>query len=119
MIHITKEYNMLLQTQSMPVTFTRFFSEKTSLTKKFIISDHGAISKIAAAQMTEGTATRVTVDFSDYPNMLLQANNMTAFGYGTYATPLGDSAKIVVAKKANPVLNIIARTHHSPLKNLK
>lgn len=100
---------MLVKNQII-VTFTSFTSINP-LSKSFRISDSGSINKTPAAQMTEGLATLITIDFADFAARLSSANELTAFGYGLFdQIKFGKSVMLTVKNRAKPEKSLIART---------
>lgn len=98
-------------TKQKIVSFTIFTSNNLPLSKSFRLSESGEINKTAAAQMTDGKATLITIDFSDFATKLSSANTSTAFGYGLFEQDkYGKSAKLTVKNKANNAKRLIART---------
>lgn len=93
---------------SNQVTFTQYESSKP-LSKRFWL-ENGQIHKQAAAQMTRGTAERVTMPFLEFSKALESATDKHAFGYGTHALSYPDKVNIVVSSKEKPEQNILSRT---------
>lgn len=91
------------------ITFTRYTSTEP-LSKRYWTDDKGLIQKQAAAQMTKGTAERVTMPFADFTQALAKATDKQAFGYGQHAFEYPDKVSIVVSGKEQPEKNIISRT---------
>ena len=84
------------QAQSLlPVSFTIFRSTGI-LSKRYNFDASGNIVKTPAAQMTTGTAQRVTTNFSDFGKALSDADEKTAFGYGLYDVQFGEQVNITL-----------------------
>lgn len=90
------------------ITFTQYKSPDP-LTKRLWLED-GVIHKQAAAHMTKGTATRVTMPFADFANALTRQTDKQACGYGVHALSFPD--KVQIATKAREKLDkrIISRS---------
>lgn len=90
------------------VIFTQYKSAD-SLSKRYWLED-GLIHKQAAAQMTKGSANRVTMDFAGFGQALAKQTDKQAFGYGVHAPSYPDKVTISTKAKANPDKNIISRS---------
>lgn len=90
------------------MTFT-LYSSKDPLSKTYFLKD-GKVNKQAAAQMTTGTAERVTIPFADFANVLTNANNKQAAGFGVHGLSHPDKVKIAIASKADTTKGLLART---------
>ncbi|HEY8097748.1 MAG TPA: primase-helicase family protein, partial [Methylobacter sp.] len=90
------------------ITFTQYKSPD-SLSKRYWLED-GLIQKQAAAQMTKGTANRVTIPFADFGQVLAKQTDKQAFGYGVHALSYPDKVTISTKAKASPDKNIISRS---------
>jgi len=90
------------------VIFTIYKSPEP-LSKRYWI-DNGGIQKQAAAQMTKGTAERVSMPFANFTQALAKATDKQAFGYGQHSFDYPDKVSIVVSGKEQPEKNIISRT---------
>ncbi len=90
------------------VTFTIYKSPEP-LSKRYWIGN-GLIQKQAAAQMTKGTAERVSMPFANFSQALAKATDKQAFGYGQHSFNYPDKMSIVVSGKEQPEKNIISRT---------
>lgn len=84
----------------MDITFTKFTSPEP-LSKRYWLED-GTIQKQAAAQMTKGTAERVTMPFAKFAEALETATDKQSFGYGITAFNFPDRVKIATKGKAQP-----------------
>ena len=91
------------------VTFTRYKSS-APLSKHYWL-DGDLIQKQTSTTMTAGTAERVTITFSEFPQALSNATEKQAFGYGIHSFDYPNKVKIVVSGKEDPAQNIISRTH--------
>jgi len=98
-----------MKNSTPPVTFTVFKSATSPLSKSYSICD-GSIVKTAAAQMSEGTATLVQIDFSDFIDELKQADHSTAFGYGVFDAKSSTTKKIVTKKMLPNYPDAISRS---------
>jgi len=92
---------------SNQVTFTNYKST-APLSKSYGI-ENGKITKQAAAQMTRGTAKRVSATFAEFAVALSRADEKTAFGYGTHPAEYPDKVKIVCKGRENPADDTLAR----------
>jgi len=90
------------------ITFTQYKSND-SLSKRYWLED-GEIQKQASAQMTKGTADRVTMPFADFAQALAKQSDRQAFGYGIHPHRYPDKVSINVKGKENPDKNIISRS---------
>jgi hypothetical protein len=91
--------------------FTVFTNTQTGryLTKQYNLVDN-SIEKTAAANMIQGTATRVTCDFQQFGQYLEMADHQIAFGYGVHDLQYGTTVNIVTQHKVNVSRNQIARS---------
>lgn len=92
----------------MKVTYTHFQS-KGRLSKKYRLVD-GKITKEPAAQMCDGYAAKIELNFGDFPKALEEADSRTAFGYGLFHSKDRPKVRIVTASEENPSSTAIART---------
>jgi hypothetical protein len=90
------------------ITFT-IYKSTGSLSKRCWL-DGTQVKKQASAQMTKGSAERVTMAFADFPQALANATDKQAFGYGTHDLCYPDKVKIAVSGQEKPEQNIIPRT---------
>jgi len=79
------------------IQFTKYTSNKSPLSKSYTVSN-GKIAKKAAAQMTSGTATTISIPFSEFADELQSAGSSTAFGYGI-CNDRSSNIKQIVTKK--------------------
>jgi len=79
------------------IQFTKYTSNKSPLSKSYTVSN-GKIAKKAAAQMTSGTATTISIPFSEFADELQSAGSSTAFGYGI-CNGHSSNIKQIVTKK--------------------
>lgn len=93
---------------SNQITFTHFKSTDP-LSKTFYVED-GTLHKIASAEMYRGTATRMTLPFSDLPAYMDKLTGNEALGYGVHSLEFPDEVKIVVKGKESPDKNILSRS---------
>ncbi|MGZ4956192.1 MAG: hypothetical protein ACXV8Q_13885, partial [Methylobacter sp.] len=90
------------------ITFTQYKSAEP-LSKRYWLED-GLIQKQAAAQMTKGSANRVTMHFADFGQALTKQTDKQAFGYGVNALSYPDKVTISTKAKARPDKNVIPRS---------
>jgi hypothetical protein len=95
--------------QALPVTFT-VFTSTAILSKRYNLDASDNIVKTPAAQMTSGTAQRITMDFSEFRKALADADERTAFGYGLHDEAFGEKVKITVKGKENESKGILSRS---------
>lgn len=93
----------------MKISFTVFRSDNL-LSKTYSIDENNNITKRPAAQMTNGIAEQKTISFADFCASFDENDEKTAYGYGVFDRNLGDSVKIVTAKRVQSTPNAIART---------
>jgi len=95
---------------NLAVSFTVFKSPEP-LSKRFALGDGGNLVKTPAANMTQGRAVRVSLDFAAFGPALAKASEREAFGYGLHdAATHGEAVKLAVAAKAEPAKGVLART---------
>jgi len=92
------------------ITFTLVTSKKAELSKRYWISDGSTIQKKPAAEMTDGTAERLTIRFSGFQDILSKATTKQAAVYGSHSLEHQDKVKLVTAAKADPTNEVLART---------
>jgi hypothetical protein len=92
------------------VSFTLLKSPEP-LSKRFDLEEGGGIVKIPAANMTQGRARRVLLDFAQFGAALTRAGEREAFCYGLHdAAAHGEAVQIAIAAKADPARGVLART---------
>jgi len=95
---------------NLAVSFTRFESPEP-LSKRFALDDGGKLVKTPAANMTQGSAVRVSLAFAAFGPALARASEHEAFGYGLHdAATHGEAVKLAIAAKAKPAKGVLART---------
>ncbi len=97
------------ENQELPVSYTIYRSTGI-LSKKYYPDADGNVVKTPAAQMTSGTAHRVTTVFSKFGNALSDADEKMAFGYGLYADAFGDRVMITTKGKEHSPKGVISRS---------
>jgi hypothetical protein len=90
------------------VTFTHYKSPD-ALSKTFYLED-GELKKVASAQFSRGTATRVSMPFKELPAFMDTLSSNEVLGYGVHSLALPDVVKIAVKSKENPDKNILSRS---------
>ena len=90
------------------ITFTQYKSPK-ALSKRYWL-EGGLIHKQAAAQMTKGKATRVSLPFKELIPIFTELSPNEAFGYGIHAASLPNEVKIVVKGKESIDRDTVSRS---------
>jgi hypothetical protein len=88
------------------VKFTLFTSKKNLLTKQIDLKN-GEIIKIAAAQMTQGTAKICEMEFHEFPNFLNSCSPFQSISFGIFKS---DKETVQVKTSGNLVEGSIARS---------
>jgi len=87
-----------MKTNNTDIQFTKYTSKNSALSKSYSVTDE-KITKQAAAQMSAGTATIVTLPFSKFLAELQRADSATAFGYGIPNDTTSNIKQIVTKKQ--------------------
>ena len=94
----------------LPVTITTVKSCSGPLAKEFGVDEKSDKEKIAAANMYDGKARRITTPFNKLIRIFNLAGCKNALIYGTCPEEFKDEVQIVVAGKEIPSEGIISRT---------